>query len=47
MVTAIHNHLSAEEEAEIGGICIMDEFRGLSLANELVDYLVKEAKKVI
>ncbi|MFT9819111.1 GNAT family N-acetyltransferase [Lysinibacillus sp. NPDC056185] len=33
------------EEAEIGGICILDEFRGLSLANELVDYLVKEAKK--
>ncbi|MFE3572878.1 GNAT family N-acetyltransferase [Lysinibacillus sp. NPDC059133] len=45
MVTAIHNHSSAEEEAEIGGICILDVFRGLSLANELVDYLVKEAKK--
>lgn len=33
------------EEAEIGGIYILDEFRGLSLANELVDYLVKETKK--
>lgn len=34
-----------EEEAEIGGIYILDEFRGLSLANELVNYLVKETKK--
>lgn len=34
-----------EEEAEIGGIYILDEFRELSLANELVDYLVKETKK--
>jgi len=34
-----------EEEAEIGGIYILDEFRGLSLANELVRYLVEEAKK--
>jgi N-acetylglutamate synthase-like GNAT family acetyltransferase len=34
-----------EKEAEIGGIVILDEFRGLSLANELVDYLVKEVKK--
>ncbi|MGE6256923.1 GNAT family N-acetyltransferase [Heyndrickxia sporothermodurans] len=33
-----------EEEGEIGGIYILDEFRGLSLANELVDYLVNEAK---
>lgn len=34
-----------EEEAEIGGIYILDAFRGRSLANELVDYLVKEVKK--
>ncbi|MEF3313527.1 GNAT family N-acetyltransferase [Paenibacillus sp. GYB004] len=34
-----------EEEVEIGGIYILDEFRGLSLANGLVDYLVKEARK--
>ena len=34
-----------EEEAEIGGIYIIDEFRGLSLANELVGYLVEEAKQ--
>jgi len=34
-----------EEEVEIGGIYILDEFRGLSLANELVDYLVKDARK--
>jgi len=33
-----------EEEAEIGGIYILDEFRGLSLANELVGYLVKETE---
>ena len=33
-----------EEEAEIGGIYILDEFRGLSLAHELVAYLVEEAK---
>ncbi len=26
-------------------VYILDEFRGLSLANELVDYLVKETKK--
>ena len=35
----------SEEEAEIGGIYIQDEYRGLSLANELVGYLVDEAKK--
>ncbi|MFD0711778.1 GNAT family N-acetyltransferase [Paenibacillus sp. GCM10027626] len=34
-----------EEEVEIGGIYILDEFRGLSLANGLVDYLVREARK--
>lgn len=34
-----------EEEAEIGGIYILDEFRGLSLAHELVDYLVKETER--
>lgn len=34
-----------EEEAEIGGIYVLDEFRGQSLARELVDYLVKEATK--
>ena len=33
-----------EAEAEIGGIYILDEFRGLSLASELVAYLVEEAK---
>ncbi|MCU4422496.1 MULTISPECIES: GNAT family N-acetyltransferase [Acinetobacter] len=29
----------------MGGIYILDEFRGLSLANELVGYLVETAKK--
>ncbi|MDP4097912.1 GNAT family N-acetyltransferase [Paenibacillus sp. P96] len=33
-----------EEEAEIGGIYILNEFRGLSLAYELVDYLVQETQ---
>lgn len=33
-----------QEEAEIGGIYILDEFRGLSLAHELVGYLVDMAK---
>ncbi|CAM4270025.1 acetyltransferase [Bacillus manliponensis] len=34
-----------EQEAELGGIYILDKFRGLSLAYELVDYLVTEADK--
>lgn len=34
-----------DDEVEIGGIYILDEFRGLSLANELVGYLVAVAKK--
>lgn len=34
-----------DDEVEIGGIYILDEFRGLSLANELVGYLVEVAKK--
>ncbi|MCM3655362.1 GNAT family N-acetyltransferase [Metabacillus litoralis] len=34
-----------KEEAELGGIYIVEEFRGLSLANELVEYLVKETNK--
>ncbi|WP_025699105.1 GNAT family N-acetyltransferase [Paenibacillus forsythiae] len=34
-----------EEEAEIGGIYILDEFRGLSLAKELVGYLVSRAEQ--
>ncbi|PVZ79311.1 GNAT family N-acetyltransferase [Serratia sp. S1B] len=34
-----------DEEVEIGGIYILDEFRGLSLANELVGYLVDAAKQ--
>ncbi|UII56278.1 GNAT family N-acetyltransferase [Cytobacillus spongiae] len=33
-----------EKEAEIGGIYILEEYRGLSLATELVAYLVKKAK---
>jgi N-acetylglutamate synthase-like GNAT family acetyltransferase len=33
-----------EEEAELGGIYILNAFRGLLLAYELVDYLVKEAR---
>lgn len=37
-------HLNAEE-AEMGGIYILEEFRGRSLANELVGYLVGEVKK--
>lgn len=34
-----------DEEAEMGGIYILEEFRGHSLANELVGYLVEEVKK--
>lgn len=34
-----------DDEVEIGGIYILDEFRGLSLANELVGYLVDIAKQ--
>ncbi|NGP44869.1 GNAT family N-acetyltransferase [Bacillaceae bacterium SIJ1] len=34
-----------DNEAEIGGIYILNEFRGQSLASELVDHLVKEAKR--
>lgn len=34
-----------DHEAEIGGIYILNEFRGLSLANELVGYLVDTAKE--
>jgi N-acetylglutamate synthase-like GNAT family acetyltransferase len=34
-----------EREVEIGGIYILDEFRGLSLANELVGYLVSVAQQ--
>lgn len=34
-----------KQEVEIGGIYILDEFRGLSLANELVSYLVDLAQQ--
>lgn len=34
-----------DDDVEIGGIYILDEFRGLSLANELVGYLVDIAKQ--
>lgn len=34
----------SEDEAEIGGIYILEEFRGLALAHQVVDYLVQEAR---
>ena len=33
-----------EHEAELGGIYILDKFRGQSLAHEVVSFLVEESK---
>ncbi|MCV4233263.1 GNAT family N-acetyltransferase [Virgibacillus sp. LDC1] len=35
-----------DHEAELGGIYILDEFRGQSLAHEIVAFLVEESKRL-
>ncbi|MBY0160864.1 GNAT family N-acetyltransferase [Paenibacillus lautus] len=35
-----------EHEAELGGIYILDKFRGQSLAHEVVSFLVEESKRL-